>query len=64
MCDHVSYSLARSGYSVHKYVPYGPVQEVIPYLLRRAEENGDVLGGGLKEMRLIQAEVSRRLLSR
>lgn len=60
MCDHVSYSLGAEGYNVFKYVPYGPIREVMPYLIRRAEENGDLLGGAVKERRLISQELQRR----
>ena len=62
MCDYVSFSLGAARISVHKYVPYGPVLEVVPYLIRRAQENSDILGGVGKELRLIQQEISRRLL--
>jgi proline dehydrogenase len=61
MCDHVSYTLGALGYSVHKYVPYGPVQEVIPYLLRRAQENSDMLGSAGREMGFLRTEIGRRL---
>jgi proline dehydrogenase len=44
MSDHISYNLAHHGYNVAKYVPYGPVREVMPYLIRRAEENTSVAG--------------------
>ena len=62
MCEYVSFSLGAARISVHKYVPYGPVLEVVPYLIRRAQENSDILGGVGKELRLIQQEISRRLL--
>jgi proline dehydrogenase len=64
MCDYVSFSLGAAHISVHKYVPYGPVLEVVPYLIRRAQENSDILGGVGKELRLIQDEVSRRMFNR
>jgi hypothetical protein len=60
MCDHVSLSLGAQRYSVHKYVPYGPVHDVVPYLLRRAQENSDMLGGVGKELRLLRGEILRR----
>lgn len=56
----MSYSLGAQGYGVYKYVPYGPLREVLPYLIRRAEENGDMLGGAQKERRLIAQELKRR----
>lgn len=61
MCDHISYALGAAHYRVFKYLPYGPVQEVIPYLLRRAQENSDVLGGVGKEIRLYKQELKRRM---
>ncbi|MCB0794492.1 MAG: proline dehydrogenase family protein [Flavobacteriales bacterium] len=60
MSDHISYNLAAAGYNVAKYVPYGPVREVLPYLIRRAEENTSVAGQTSRELRLITAERERR----
>lgn len=60
MSDHISFNMAHSGYRVAKYLPYGPVQEVIPYLLRRAEENTSVTGQSSRELCLIETEIRRR----
>lgn len=60
MSDHISYNLANSGYNVAKYVPYGPVKEVMPYLLRRADENTSVKGQTGRELGLIETELKRR----
>lgn len=60
MSDHISYNLAKAGYNVVKYVPYGPVKEVLPYLIRRAEENTSVKGQTGRELNLIIAERKRR----
>ena len=65
MCDHLTESLAAAGLPVAKYVPYGPVHEVMPYLLRRAQENSDLLGGSdgggaARELQLLWAELARR----
>ena len=62
MCDHVSYSLAASGYRVVKVTPYGPLEEVLPYLIRRAQENADVLDRATKERQLVWTELMRRRL--
>jgi proline dehydrogenase len=60
MSDHISYNLSMSGYNVAKYVPYGPVKEVLPYLLRRAQENTSVKGQTGRELSLIIKEKKRR----
>lgn len=60
MSDHISYNLAHAGYNVAKYVPYGPVREVMPYLLRRAQENTSVAGQMGRELSLIVKEKQRR----
>jgi proline dehydrogenase len=64
MSDHLSFPLGAHGYSVYKYLPYGKVSEVMPYLLRRAQENSSLLGGAVHERQLLAQEVKRRLLRR
>ena len=60
MCDHISFNLAKAGCNVAKYVPYGPVKSVTPYLIRRADENSSVAGQAKIELGLIEAEIKRR----
>jgi proline dehydrogenase len=60
MSDHISYNLADAGYNVVKYLPYGPIKEVMPYLLRRAQENTSVKGQTSRELGLILKERIRR----
>jgi proline dehydrogenase len=60
MSDHISYNLAHAGYNVAKYVPYGPIKDVIPYLIRRAKENTSVKGQTGRELSLIEKEMKRR----
>ena len=60
MGDNLSYVLAKNGYNVSKYVPYGPVREAVPYLVRRAEENTSVAGQVNRELILIERELKRR----
>ena len=60
MSDHITFNLAKAGYNVSKYVPYGPVKDVIPYLIRRARENSAVTGEMSRELSLIMGELKRR----
>jgi proline dehydrogenase len=60
MSDHISYNLANAGFNVAKYLPYGPIREVMPYLIRRAQENTSVKGQTGRELTLIQREMQRR----
>ncbi|MEM1002225.1 MAG: proline dehydrogenase family protein [Bacteroidota bacterium] len=60
MSDHISFNMAKLGYNVAKYVPFGPVKDVMPYLIRRAEENTSVAGQTNRELELIKKERSRR----
>ncbi len=60
MSDNISYNLAHAGYNVAKYVPYGPVEAVMPYLFRRAAENKSIAGQSSREFLLIKREVQRR----
>ena len=64
MSDNLSYNLAAAGYRVAKYVPYGPVEAVMPYLLRRANENTAIAGQSSREFLLIQKELNRRKRAR
>ena len=60
MSDHISYNLAAEGYNVAKYIPFGPVKDVMPYLIRRAEENTSVAGQTSRELTLLKKEKNRR----
>jgi proline dehydrogenase len=60
MSDHISFNLANDDYNVAKYVPYGPVKHVLPYLFRRAEENTSAKGQTGRELSLILTEMERR----
>jgi proline dehydrogenase len=62
MSDHISFNLAKEGYNVAKYVPFGPVRDVMPYLIRRAEENTSVAGQTSRELNLLKTERKRRKL--
>lgn len=60
MSDNISFNLASAGYNVAKYVPYGPIEAVMPYLFRRAEENTSVAGQSSREYSLVSKEMARR----
>jgi proline dehydrogenase len=60
MSDNISFNLSNAGYNVIKYLPYGPVNDVIPYLFRRAEENTSIAGQSSREYVLIKKELARR----
>jgi len=62
MSDHISFNLAYGGFNVVKYVPYGKIETVMPYLFRRAEENTSISGQSSRELELITKELSRRKL--
>lgn len=62
MSDNITFNLARSGCSVSKYLPFGPIKDVIPYLMRRAQENSSVSGQTGRELSLIKKEMQRRNL--
>ena len=60
MSDNITFNLAKAGYSVSKYVPFGPIRDVIPYLMRRAQENSSMNGQTSRELVLINKELKRR----
>jgi proline dehydrogenase len=60
MSDNITYNLAAAGFSVSKYLPFGPIKDVVPYLMRRAEENTSVGGQTSRELGLIEKELKRR----
>ncbi len=64
MSDHISFNLAEKGYNVAKYLPFGPVRDVMPYLIRRAEENTSVAGQTNRELKLLKTERRRRKLTK
>ena len=63
MSDHLTYTLGANGYKAYKYVPYGKISEVMPYLIRRARENASALGGADNEIAMILQELKRRIRS-
>ena len=60
MSDNISFNLANEGFNAIKYLPFGPIKEVIPYLIRRADENTSVKGQTSRELELIKTELKRR----
>jgi proline dehydrogenase len=64
MSDNISYNLAKYGFNVAKYLPFGPVRDVMPYLIRRAEENTSVAGQTSRELNLLKTERKRRKYSK
>lgn len=64
MSDHISFNLANEGYNVVKYVPYAKVRDVLPYLIRRAEENTSVAGQTTRELNMLKTEMKRRKAAR
>jgi proline dehydrogenase len=62
MSDNLSFNLADAGFNVSKYLPFGPIEEVIPYLMRRAQENSSISGQTSRELDLIKKECNRRVI--
>ena len=60
MSDNITFNLAKAGCSVSKYLPFGPIKDVIPYLMRRAQENSSVAGQTGRELCLLSKEITRR----
>jgi len=60
MSDHITFNLGKAGYNSTKYTPYGPIKHVLPYLLRRTEENTSVAGQTPRELQLLKTEKERR----
>jgi proline dehydrogenase len=60
MSDNLTFNLSDAGFNASKYLPFGPIEEVIPYLLRRAEENSSISGQTTRELNLITKECQRR----
>ena len=60
MSDHITFNLASAGYRVSKYLPFGPLEDVVPYLMRRAQENTSVAGQTSRELELLKKERKRR----
>ena len=60
MSDNITFNLAKEGYNVAKYTPYGPIKHVLPYLIRRTEENTSVAGQTPRQLQLLKKEIERR----
>ncbi len=60
MSDNITFNLAKAGFSVSKYLPFGPIKDVVPYLMRRAQENSSVSGQMGRELGLLKKEINRR----
>jgi proline dehydrogenase len=60
MSDHITFNMANAGYNACKYLPFGPVADVMPYLIRRAQENTSIAGQMSRELKLIKSELNRR----
>jgi len=60
MSDYITFNIGKAGYNVAKYVPYGPIRDVVPYLIRRAQENSSVTGEMSRELSFIKTEIKRR----
>ncbi len=61
MADHLTFTLGTNGYNAYKYLPYGPINEVMPYLIRRAQENSDIMSGVTKERKMLWKELMKRI---
>ena len=64
MSDNITFNLSKVGYNVFKILPFGPVRNLMPYLIRRAEENSSVKGQTGRELQLIVTEINRRKLKK
>jgi proline dehydrogenase len=60
MSDNITFNLSKAGFFVSKYVPFGPIDDVVPYMMRRAQENSSVSGQTGRELALIKKELKRR----
>ncbi len=60
MSDNITFNLAKSGCSVSKYLPFGPIKDVVPYLMRRAQRNSSVAGQTGRELTLIKKEMKKK----